>query len=238
MRAGSEVVRGGEATRFTLSSDGYAVEFPVEGEQLPSIQSASRPKEVGRFFSEFIAGGLLEGWIVVGSPVPHGKSSTQARDGHYAVQLGFALGQFVPIPSIFPVKLDVDIKAEKLEGSNLVMVGGPRTNLISEELNSHLQTKFTQTGFWGSIADEEGNSYASETDCMVVKVKNPWASGKWCVMIAGLTGAGTKAGIIGVTNQSHSVLKDYRAGEFYCVLRGVDRDGDGKVDGVDVLRAG
>ena len=67
---------------------------------------------MGRFFKEFFHDGELDGWIVVGSPIPHGATGTQARDGHYAVQLGFALGQFVTLPERFPVKLDVDVKAE------------------------------------------------------------------------------------------------------------------------------
>ena len=235
-RVKSEIIRGGAANLFALSSDGYAVEFGVKGEQLPAIQSVSRSKAFGRLFAEFIDDGNLNGWIVVGSPVPHGKNNTQARDGHYAIQLGLALGQFVRLPETFPVKLDVDIKAEKLERSNLIIVGGPRTNMIAEEINEYLPVRFRQGGFWGSIVDSESSSYNAELDCVVAKVRNPWDDHRWCVVIAGLTGAGTKAAIIGVTGFAESFLPRYRSGEFACVLRGVDRDGDGKVDGVEILK--
>ena len=234
-RVSSELIRGGAASRFALSSDGYAVEFAVRGEQLPAMVSTSRSKAFGRFFQEFIGGGVLNGWIVVGSPIPHGRNETQARDGHYAIQLGLALGQFVGLPEVFPVKLDVDLKSEKLERSNLIVVGGPRTNLISEELNEHLPVRFRQGGFWGSIVDGEGNAYNAELDCVVVKTKNPWNREKWCVVIAGLTGAATKAAIIGVTGFAETVMRGYRSGEFARILRGVDRDGDGKVDAVEIL---
>ncbi len=233
----SEVIRGGEANLFSLASDGYAVEFPVKGERLLTPTAAHRSKALGRFFKEFIGDGMLEAWIVVGSPVPHGASGTQARDGHYAVQLGFALGQFVRLPSRFPVKLDVDIKAEKLQGSNLVVVGGPRTNVIAEELNPHLPIRFREGGFWGAIIDGDGRAYNSELDCVLAKIKNPWDSEKSCVVAAGLTGAGTKAAIIGLCNESETVLDRYREGDFACVLRGVDRDGDGKVDSVETLKS-
>jgi DNA-binding transcriptional ArsR family regulator len=235
-RVGSEVIRGGAANRFALSSDGYAVEFGVKGEHMPTLQSSSRSKALGRLFAEFIGEGAFHGWIVVGSPIPHGRNGTQARDGHYAIQLGMALGQFVGLPEFFPVKLDVDIKSEKLERSNLIVVGGPRTNLISEELNDSLPVRFRQGGFWGSIVDSEGNSYNAELDCVVVKTRNPWNKGNWCVVVAGLTGAATKAAIIGITGFADTVLRGYRSGEFACILRGVDRDGDGKVDSVDVLK--
>jgi len=234
-RVRSEVIRGGEANLFALSSDGYAVEFAVKGERMPTLPATTRSKALGRFFKEFVSEGKLDGWVVVGSPVPHGASGTQARDGHYAVQLGFALGQFVALPEIFPVKLDVDLKAEKLERSNLIVVGGPRTNLVSEELNSYLPVRFKQGGFWGGIVDENGREYTSELDSLLVKRENPWDEAKTVVVAAGLTGAGTKAAILGICNFAETVFEGYNSGDFSCILRGADRDGDGKVDSVEVL---
>jgi DNA-binding transcriptional ArsR family regulator len=235
-RVRSQHVRGGEAILFALASDGYAVEFQVKGEPLPTLKSSSRSKALGLFFKEFVSGGEFDGWIVVGSPLQHGESGTQARDGHYAIQLGFALGQFVSLPSRFPVKLDVDLRAERLLDSNLVVVGGPRTNVVAEELNPHLAIRFRQEGFWNSVVDEHGESYGSELDCLVEKVRNPWAPSKTCVILAGLTGAGTKAAIVGVCNYSEVLFHRYRTGNFAAILRGVDKDGDGKVDSVEVLK--
>jgi len=235
-RVGRESIRGGEASLFALSSDGYAVEFQVKGEPLPTLQTSTKSRALGGFFKEFIDDGVLDGWIVVGSPVQHGSAGTQARDGHYAVQLGFALGQFVQLPERFPVKLDVDVKAESLRGANLIVVGGPRNNVISEELNQHVPIRFKEGGLWGSIVDDEGKSYTSELDCIVAKIENPWAAGKTCIMAAGLTGAGTKAAIIGICNQADQLFKNYRTGAYACVIRGMDKDGDGKVDSVETLR--
>jgi DNA-binding CsgD family transcriptional regulator len=236
VRTRTQVIRGGEATLFALSSDGYAVEFPVKGERVATPTTLSRSRILGQFLKEFIRDGELDAWVVVGSPIPHGESGTQARDGHYAVQLGFALGQFVRLPARFPVKLDVDVKAEKLTGSNLIIVGGPRTNVIAEEINPHLPIRFKEGGFWGSIVDEGGRTYNSELDCIVAKTRNPWKAESTCLLAAGLTGAATKAAIIGVCNEADKVFKGYLEGDFASVLRGVDRDGDGKVDSVEVLR--
>ncbi|MDG6985804.1 MAG: winged helix-turn-helix transcriptional regulator [Nitrososphaerota archaeon] len=235
-RVRSEQIRGGEANLFALASDGYAVEFPVKGEPLPTLRSSGRSKALGNFFEEFFEDGEFEGWVVVGSPMQHGAGGTQARDGHYAVQLGFALGQFVNLPEKFPVKLDVDLRAEKLLSSNLIVVGGPRNNVVAEELNPHLPFKFSKGGFWGAIVDSEGKSYTSELDSLVVKAQNPWDPTKTCVLIAGLTGAGTKAAIIGVCNQADSIFERYRSGTYAAVLRGVDKDGDGKVDSAELLK--
>ncbi len=235
-RVRSEQIHGGEAKLYALASDGYAVEFPVRGEKMPTLKSANRSKALGRFFNEFTSSGEFDGWVVVGSPLQHGEAGTQARDGHYAVQLGFALGQFVTLPSKFPVKLDVDLRAEKLQASNLIVVGGPRTNTVAEELNQHLPVRFSQAGFWSAIVDQYGKTYGSELDCIVEKVKNPWDPTKTCVIVAGLTGAGTKAAIIGICNFAETVFQNYRSGDFASLLRGEDRDGDGKVDSVEVLK--
>jgi DNA-binding PadR family transcriptional regulator len=235
-RVSSESIRGGEANLFALSADGYAVEFQVRGERLPTLQASTRSKSLGGFFREFILEGELDGWIVVGSPISHGATGAQARDGHYAVQLGFALGQFVALPWRFPVKLDVDVKAENLRGSNLIVVGGPRANVISEELNQYLPMRFKQGSFWGSIDDNQGGSYNSELDCLVAKIENPWGAGKTCIIAAGLTGAGTKAAIIGICNHADLLFQKYSTGRYACILRGTDKDGDGKVDSVEMLK--
>jgi len=235
-RVKRETIRGGEAKLFALTADGYAVEFPVKGEKLLSLQASGRSKALGRFLDEFVHDSEFDGWIVVGSPLQHGAAGTQARDGHYAVQLGFALGQFVALPSRFPVKLDVDIRSEKLLESNLIVVGGPRTNVVAQELNPALPIRFREGGFWGSIVDETGKSYSSELDCIVAKVRNPWDHEKCCVIAAGLTGAGTKAAIIGICNFPEVIFHDYSSGDFAALLRGIDKDGDGKVDSVEVVR--
>jgi hypothetical protein len=60
------------------------------------------------------------------------------------------------------------------------------------------------------------------------------------VVAAGLSGAATKAAVIGLTNMAEQVLAGYneQRGEFAAVLHGLDMDGDGKVDSVEILKAG
>src|SRR5271156_1619075 len=71
-KVGRKVVRGGSADLYALASDGYAVEFDVKSEPFEGVSSASRSRSLARFLDEFIQGGQLDGWIVVGSPEPHG----------------------------------------------------------------------------------------------------------------------------------------------------------------------
>jgi DNA-binding transcriptional ArsR family regulator len=237
-RVSQRTVRGGKAQLYALASDGYAVEFDVKGEEFGPPTTLSRSGRLGRFLKEFITSdGQLDGWIVVGSPEAHGPNRTQGRDGHYAIQLGFALGQFVALPRTFPVKLDVDLKTEKLQASNLLVVGGPRTNVISAELNRHMPVHFSEEGFFGAIVDASGRKYLSEFDSVITKIRNPWDPSKVCVVAAGLSGAATKAAVIGLTNMAEQVLAGYneQGGDFSVVLHGLDLDGDGKVDSVEIL---
>ena len=46
------------------------------------------------------------------------------------------------MPTEFAVKLDVDVKVEKEEKNNLILVGGPGTNLLTQEINEYLPIKF------------------------------------------------------------------------------------------------
>jgi DNA-binding transcriptional ArsR family regulator len=236
-RVSQRTVRGGKAQLYALAADGYAIEFDVKGEEFGPSASVSRSGRLGRFLKEFISeDGQLDGWIVVGSPEAHGPNRTQGRDGHYAIQLGFALGQFVRLPRTFPVKLDVDLKSEKLQASNLLVVGGPRTNVISAGLNQHMPIRFSEESFFGSIVDASGRKYLSEFDSVLTKIRNPWDASRVCVVAAGLSGAATKAAVIGLTNMAEQVLAGYSEGnDFAVVLHGVDMDGDGKVDSVDIL---
>jgi DNA-binding transcriptional ArsR family regulator len=234
-REGTKMVRGGSADLYALASDGYAVEFEGRGERFEGLAPPARSRGLGRFLGEFVGSGQFDGWVVVGSPEPHGPNKTQGRDGHYAIQLGFALGHFVRLPDRFPVKLDVDLKNEKQERANLLIVGGPRTNIVSADVNTYLPIRFSDESFWGSIVDEAGSRYLSETEGVVAKVGNPWDSGKCCVVAAGLSGAGTKAAIIAMTNFADEVLGGYKGGDYAVVVKGVDLDGDGKVDNVEVL---
>jgi len=236
-RVSQKTVRGGKAQLYALASDGYAIEFDVKGEEFAPPAGLSRSARLGRFLKEFVSEeGQLDGWIVVGSPEAHGPNRTQGRDGHYAIQLGFALGQFVGLPRTFPVKLDVDLKTEKLQGSNLLVVGGPRTNVISAELNHYMPVRFSEESFFGSIVDATGRKYLSEFDSVLTKIRNPWEPSKVCVIAAGLSGAATKAAIIGLTNMAEQVLAGYseQGGDFAVVLHGLDMDGDGKVDSVEI----
>ena len=228
----------------------YHAAYPAFGIELPfGERKTGKPlfpvldKKLESFFSSFITeNGEFEGKIVVGSPEPHGPFKTVARDGHYAAHLAFFLGQFVKNPEDFVVRLDVDIKAEKEEKNNLILVGGPGTNLITQEINGYLPIKFNMKRsrhgflFGGLMSKKTGEVYTQDTVGLIAKIVNPWDKSKRIIVLAGNKAVGTKACVIALSNFWKEVLKKYEGQKrFATVIQGFDLDGDGKVDSIEVL---
>ncbi|MFQ6081502.1 MAG: helix-turn-helix domain-containing protein, partial [Candidatus Bathyarchaeia archaeon] len=146
-----EMKKGAIAKYYTASFPAFGVELPFGHRRIRTLSVPVMDEKMKQFFSPFLKDSNFDGKIVVGSPDPHGPFKARARDGHYASYLTLFLGQFVDLPEDFAIKLDVDVKAEKEEGSNLILVGGPGTNLITEEINEFLPIRFnmmpTEQGF-------------------------------------------------------------------------------------------
>ena len=238
-----EKKKGATAKYFKTVSPAFGVEFPqgYRTMQRPSLVSVSR--QIQDFFQEFInKNGSFEGKIVVGCPAPHGPFKTSARDGHYAAHLTFFLGQFVKNPEEFAIKLDTDVKAEKEEKNNLILVGGPGTNLLTQEINGHLPVRFnmqsSDQGFLlgGMISQRTSRVYTADTAGLIAKIANPWDSSKRIIVVAGNKAVGTKACVLALTNFWSKTLQKYRVDDnaFAAIIQGFDLDGDGKVDSIEV----
>ncbi|HEX9261455.1 MAG TPA: helix-turn-helix domain-containing protein [Candidatus Bathyarchaeia archaeon] len=234
--------KGATAKFYRTVSSAFGVEFPhgYQTMQRPSIVSVNR--QLQDFFKEFInKNGVFEGKIVVGCPTPHGPFKTSARDGHYAAHLTFFLGQIVKNPEEFAIKLDTDVKAEKEEKNNLILVGGPGTNLLTQEINEHLPVCFnmqsSENGFLlgGIVSQRTGRVFTADTTGLVAKIENPWDSSKRIIVIAGNKAVGTKACVLALTNFWKKTLQKYRGDDiFAAIIQGFDLDGDGKVDSIEV----
>ncbi len=234
--------KGATAKYYKTVSPAFGVEFPhgYRRTQRPSLISVSG--QLQSFFKEFIdRDGVFDGKIVVGCPNPHGPFKTSARDGHYAAHLAFFLGQFVKNPEEFAIKLDTDVKAEKEEKNNLILVGGPGTNLLTQEINEHLPVHFnmqsSENGFLlgGMVSQQTARVYTMDTAGMVAKIENPWDPSKRIIVIAGNKAVGTKACVLALTNYWRKTLQKYNEIEdFAAIIQGFDLDGDGKVDSIEV----
>jgi DNA-binding transcriptional ArsR family regulator len=241
--AREEEKKGATAKYYKPVSQAFGIELSKEYKTVRRLSLLQISRQIQQFFGEFVKeDGTFEGKIVVGSPTPHGPFKTSARDGHYASYLTFFLGQFVKAPEEFAIKLDVDVKAEKEEKNNLILVGGPGTNLLTQEVNEHLPIKFnmqpSEQGFLfgGLFSGKTGHVYTADMAGLVAKIVNPWDKDKRVIVLAGNKAVGTKACVLALTNFWKKTLKDYEGDETFAkVIQGFDLDGDGKVDSIDVL---
>ncbi|MGQ9530250.1 MAG: helix-turn-helix domain-containing protein [Candidatus Bathycorpusculaceae bacterium] len=248
-RAGAIVIakeeekKGAIAKYYKAVSPAFGIELPQGYKTLERPSLLSMDERIQKFFEEFVKDdGTFEGKIVVGSPMPHGPFKTSARDGHYASHLTFFLGQFAKMPEDFAIKLDVDVKAEKEEKNNLILVGGPGTNLLTQELNDYLPIRFnmqpSEQGFLfgGLVSRKTSNVYTADAVGLIAKIVNPWDNTKWIIVLAGNKAVGTKACVLALTNFWKKTLKSYDGKDaFATVIQGFDLDGDGKVDSIEVL---
>jgi DNA-binding transcriptional ArsR family regulator len=248
-RAGAIVIakeeekKGAIAKYYKPISPAFGIELPQEYKTIRKLSLLSTDEQIQKFFKEFVSGDRpFEGKIVVGSPAPHGPFKTSARDGHYASYLTFFLGQFAKMPEEFAIKLDVDVKAEKEEKNNLVLVGGPGTNVLTQEVNENLPIKFnmqpSEQGFLlgGLVSKKTSHVYTADTAGLIAKIVNPWDKSKCIIVLAGNKAVGTKACVLALTNFWKKTLKNYHGEDtFAAVIQGFDLDSDGKVDSIEVL---
>ena len=241
--AREEEKKGAIAKYYKVAAPAFGIELPQEYRIIKKLSLLGMEEQIQKFFKEFVKrDSMFNGKIVVGSPAPHGPFKTSARDGHYASHLAFFLGQFVKPPEDFAIKLDVDVKAEKEEKNNLILVGGPGTNFLAEEVNEFLPIKFNMRAseegflFGGLVSKKTGRVYTADAVGVVAKVVNPWDKSKRVIVLAGNKAVGTKACVLALTDYWPKTLKGYDGEDPYAkVIQGFDLNGDGKVDSIEVL---
>jgi DNA-binding transcriptional ArsR family regulator len=235
--------KGAIAKYYKASFPALGVELPFGYRKIKNIAAPSLDEKMKRFLSPLLKeDGTFDGKIVVGSPDPHGPFKARARDGHYASYLTLFLGQFTDLPEDFPIKLDVDVKAEKDENNNLILVGGPGTNFLTQEVNEYLPIRFnmmpSEHGFLlgGLVSEKTRNVYTADTIGVIARITNPWNKEKKIIVLAGNKAVGTKACVLALAKFWKETLMNFEGQEeFATVIQGFDLDGDGKVDSIEVL---
>jgi len=236
-----EEKKGAVAKYYKALFPAMGIELPFGQQKIGKLPIRKIDEKIKQFLRPLVSNNEFDGKIVVGSPDPHGPFKAKARDGHYAAYLTLFLGQFVDLPEDFVVKLDVDVKAEKEEDNNLILVGGPGTNLITQEYNEFLPIHFnmipSEHGFvlGGLVSEKSKKIYTADTRGLIAKIPNPCNKEKTAIILAGNKAVGTKACVIALTKFWEKTLKNFDQQEFAAVIQGFDLDGDGKVDSIEVL---
>ncbi len=223
-------IRGTIAKRYGAQHLNFAVVLQDNWKPAAGLLQRTIDEKLKGFLSPFIEGGVFNGHIVVGSPDPHGPNKTRARDGHYAIDLALFLGTFCTINK-FSVVLDVDVRAKNFEQNNLIVVGGPLTNVLASTINEHLPIPFADRELISRKA-----RYTDDAIGLIARMSNPFNPEKTVLFFAGISALGTKAAILCFTRHYHQLLTRYSGqASFAAVVQGYDLDSDGTIESVEIL---
>ncbi|MEM5797401.1 MAG: S-layer protein [Candidatus Aenigmatarchaeota archaeon] len=221
---------GGLAKIYCISYPYISVKL-FENEHLTDVKV--KPREI-EFFKSFIKNGELNAILIVGSPDPHGKYGAQASDGSAAIDLALMLGSF--LNHVSPnYKLDTEIREGDLK-NNLILVGGPKANILIDRINKNLPIYFDTKNEFNIVSTLTKTVYNEDDVGIIIKMKNPFAKDKEILLLSGKRFKGTKSAILGLVKYLKKLESGNKFNEGIArVVRGIDRDADGIIDDVEFL---
>lgn len=219
--------KGAVANYYSLVEPAFVVSF----KKFETTSKIAQVKNESSFLEPFIKEGVLDALIVVGSPDPHGPDKARSRDGYYGMDLALFLGTFLNYVPKYNVKLDTETRETDLE-NNLILIGGPIVNKITEKLNDSLPIKFENGTIKSAISNE---TYPHDECGIIVKARNPFNKDKFILVVAGKRFSGTRSAIIAFLKYFDKIKEgNVHNPEIKAkVVEGVDMDSDGIVDDVE-----
>ncbi len=225
--------RQGALTKFYAAKPDAIV---ITHDNVASRKFKPSAENVPEILKGFIQGGKVDFRIVVGSPDPHGKYKARGADSCCAIDLALFLGSFTSGGSAPNYKLDTEMRGPDY-AQNLIVVGGPKTNLVTAMLNENLKVKMDEADDWNIVSRASGHSYMDDDNGFIAMVENPWDESRNVIILAGKRFPGTRAAVIAFIKHFDEVEKGnkYDPRSPTKVVKGIDYDGDGIVDGVEFL---
>lgn len=225
--------RQGALTKFYASRPEALV---VMHEHMETHKFKPDAESVPELLRDFIASGKANFKIIVGSPDPHGQYKARGSDSCCAIDLALFLGSFTNNVSAANYKLDTEMRESDYK-QNLIVVGGPKANMLTAVLNETLKVRMDESEDWNIISKLSGRSYSEDDNGFIAIAKNPWDETKKVIVFAGRRFPGTRAAVIAFIKHFDEVTKGnkYDPRSSTKVVKGIDYDGDGIVDDVEFL---
>ncbi len=220
---------GGVATYYTPASDAFALDLGTGGRKA----NLSDNENARKFLEPLVNKARLDGRIVVGSPDQHGPDQVRARDGHLAGEIGLKLGSYARTDDDATV-LDTEIVRDSSFEQNMLLLGGVLTNTVTKKFNEHFPARFAGEDFPYHEIKTPEETYSDPNIGIVAKTSNPENPENAIFLVAGVRNAGTEAAVMAFKDLEN-LIGNYDKGDFYSVVQGQDLDGDGEIDGYEVL---
>ena len=224
----TEDVSGGSAEFYKPSSDAYVFDTGARGNEEVSWRY---DRKVRAFLDTEKGRNEPQGFVVAGSPDQHGPDQVKARDGHLLGEIGLTLGEYGVRG--FETRLDTEVMNRNEFENNIILLGGVLTNTITKEFNQNFEASFEGEEFPYRKIETPKETYTKGEIGVIAKAENPLSEDNWIIMVAGIQNRGTKAAVTAFSDLEN-LLNDWEGGEFYCVVEGLDNDGDGKIDSYEV----
>ncbi|MFB6216435.1 MAG: hypothetical protein ABEJ72_05655, partial [Candidatus Aenigmatarchaeota archaeon] len=130
--------------------------------------------------------------------------------------------------------LDTEVKRDSRFNENMVLLGGILTNTLTKKFNDEFPASFEGDEFpYREIRTPEA-SYSEDAIGVIAKTIHPDDEEKAIFMVAGVRNKGTEAAVRAFKNLE-DITQDYSEGDFYVIVRGLDMDGDGRIDDYEVV---
>jgi len=227
--------------RYGMTAKIYDVVSPVVATKLyNSGYELAKTKQIRdaralKFLYPFVKDRRLNATVIFGDPYPHGKYDSGARDAAYALDLLMFIGTLVEKASFPTYRVDIETNDKTLR-QNLIVIGGPKSNTVTEKFNDELPLRFKTEPEWHIVSTKTGKKYTDPRDAIVVKCNNPFNEKKKLLYLAGIRTRGMRTAVMAVTNCFAELMKNSRNdGRIFSVVGGQDMDGDGVIDSVKIL---
>jgi len=225
---------GMTANIFSVVSPVIATKLHDNGYPLKQVQMLRNPV-IEKFLYPFIDNGESKTLIIFGDPYPHGRFDRGGLDSCYVADLALLLGHYLNAVRYPCYKLDVRVTDNDMRKNNLIVIGGPHGNVITDKLNAKLPVRFDAKS--NSIVSTATNQeYKDELAGVIARFPSPYNKEKQILLLAGRRTRGTEAAVIGFTRYLPEIISTAKdAIVITRVVHGLDEDGDGIIDAARFL---
>jgi DNA-binding transcriptional ArsR family regulator len=190
--------------------------------------------ELLRFMSPFLENGKLNAVVVIGNPYSHGRFDSFSKEAPYAFDFALFLGNLLSEFKFPHYRLDTEVTEPDMQ-ENLILIGNIKSNVIIDKINDQLPIFFETKSEFGAFSSSSGKNYTDPRTGLIINIKNPFNPAKRILIIGGVGSRGSRSAVVALTQHPDKIKHPGKGQDFFCVVKGFDKNGDGAIDEIDVL---